>query len=99
MVLWAREVHEALLPRHLWKDPAEERLFDVAWRRSALDYLPRLLIGRTDPSQPVPMPQALAIEAEAIDRGLLDAWKIGPIGMPKAPQGVPRSHWWWHLQD
>ena len=70
----------------------------VAEQRSAMEFLPGLLASGADPAQHASLLQALAVETKKLDTSLLDAWALGPIGMPRAPEGIPRSHWWWLLQ-
>ena len=90
---------------------ADEVMDHVAWRRSAVEFLPELVAEGPEPSEHAAELQDLARAAREFDAALLDQFKPGseekwlesgglvrihpPRCSPEPPEGLPESHWWW----
>ena len=78
-----------------WEAHAEDIMDYVAWRRSALEFLPGLMAAGQDHLQLAPVLAAIAGEAEIFTYALEELKAPGDDGWPEPPEGVPRNHWWW----
>ncbi len=77
----------------------------VAWRRSALEFLPDLVARGTEASKHAALLEDLAHQVQTFDAALLELFKPDlegwpddvppPHEAPKPPEGLPKSHWWW----
>ncbi len=85
-----RDMHRCISSRDNGEGEAFVEVHDldfVAWRRSALEFLPRLMANAPDFSEDAYVLEELAEETAKLDV-VLD-------GLP-APDGVPKTHtWWW----
>ena len=78
-----------------WEAHAEDIMDYVAWRRSALEFLPGLMAAGQDHLQLAPVLDAIAGEAEIFTYALEELKAPGEDGWPEPPEGVPGNHWWW----
>ena len=94
-----------------YPDCEDEVMDELAWRRSAVEFLPQLLARGTDPSQYAGLLRRLACKAAGFDAWLHEQLLVGGdrynrgVGSPSPPPGIwwgtidilPESHWWWRV--
>ena len=85
-----------------------EVMDELAWQRSAIEFLPQVVSRGTDPSQYASVLRSLARAAANFDVWCRGELQSGGIGQPQPPplsagywretvDAVPDSHWWWRV--
>ena len=85
-----------------------EVMDELAWQRSAVEFLPELLARGTGPAQYASVLRRVAAEAAKFDAWCRVELQLGGIGEPQPPplsagfwwksiDDVPGSHWWWRV--
>ena len=68
---------------------------------SAIEFLPRVIRAGVGPSHHQHVLTGLAEAAEKPDRYMLKCLRLRrrPAHVLRAPEGPPRTHWWWYLHN
>ena len=104
---WEDEAEDKVKRDSEWEAQAENIMNHVAWRRSALEFLPWLMAGDEGVLEAVENNEEkyawalknlkeIADHAQLFDEALKELKPPGDNGWPDPPEGVPESHrWWW----
>ena len=85
-----------------------EVMDELAWQRSAVEFLPEVVNRGTNTSQYASVLEALAKLAARFDAWCRQQLAAGGVGKPQPPplqagywwddiHAVPESHWWWRV--